>query len=323
MPRRRATPCEQCADCQRSAEPEEPIAIDGTGKKGPLYRHVGDHPDLYWIDRGDDGTRVRITQVRALQSALHLAPNEGGWRAAVIADAEWLNEAAQNALLKLLEEPPEQTCLVLVTSSPAGLAATIRSRCQRVSLGAPSRVALRSDASPEEVREIAHRLDDIHGRSVGQLLDWAEEFRGPRAIAAQKVSTLIAAGAEWLRERVVDRVASAGEVARRAGRVQTRAGHGRDSQVAADRAGGFEPCCHFGCRVRGSRVRTPTRTGIALGLDRRGGAGSRRARCRRAGVPPWSAIAHGIRPGGQQLAGRLLFSEHHGRPPSWIGCGRA
>lgn len=198
-------PCESCHDCRLSLEREEEdrsVTIDGTGKKGPLYRHIGDHPDLYWVDRGEDGTRVRITQVRALQHALRLAANEGGWRAAVIADAEWLNAEAQNALLKLLEEPPDRTCIVLVTGSPAGLLATIRSRCQRVVFSAPARSALRDPEAPEEEQQLAQRLDRIGEHDMNDLLEWAEEYRGPRAIAAQKVTTLIAAGSEWLRERV-------------------------------------------------------------------------------------------------------------------------
>jgi len=198
-------PCDSCHDCRLSSEagPDDAaVTIDGTGKKGPLYRHVGDHPDLYWVDRGEDGTRVRITQVRALQSALRLAANEGGWRAAVIADAEWLNLEAQNALLKLLEEPPDRTCIVLVTVSPAGLLATIRSRCQRVAFSGAARPALRAEAASDEVKELTERLDRIGDRRLNDLLDWAEEYRGPRAIAAQKVQTLIATGSEWLRERV-------------------------------------------------------------------------------------------------------------------------
>ncbi len=204
-------PCEQCRDCQLSAagpdEEGESIAIDGTGKSGPLYRHVGDHADLYWVDRGEDGTRVRIGQVRAVQQALRLAATERGWRAAVIADAEWLNLEAQNALLHLLEEPPEDTCLVLVTSSAAGLLATIRSRCQKVAFPAPPRPDLRDPEGDEEVAALARRLDAIAGQDTPGLLDWAEEYRGARAVAAARVQTLLATSSEWLRERVVDAVA--------------------------------------------------------------------------------------------------------------------
>jgi DNA polymerase III gamma/tau subunit len=196
------------------ATPEEgqEIVVDGTGKSGPLFRHVGDHPDLYWVDRGDEGTRVRIGQVRALQQALRLAANEGGWRAAVIADAEWLNLEAQNALLHLLEEPPERTCLVLVTGSPAGLLATIRSRCQKVLFPRAGRPALRGRSSAstgedgDEIAALAQRLDAIAGQDTPALLDWAEEYRGARAVAAARVQTLLAVGSEWLRERVATAV---------------------------------------------------------------------------------------------------------------------
>ena len=111
-------PCEACPACRRSA-PREEISLDGTGKKGPLLRHVGDHADLLWVERGESDTRVRIGQIRALQKALRLRGSEGGRRTAVIADAEWLNAEAQNALLRLLEEPPERH---LPWSSSAGSA---------------------------------------------------------------------------------------------------------------------------------------------------------------------------------------------------------
>ena len=200
-----ARPCDACRDCARShgsaaAEAEAPIEIDGTGKRGPLFRHVGDHPDLFWLDRGD-GTRVRIGQVRALQNALRLGSHEGGRRVAVIAGAEWLNTEAQNALLRLLEEPPDATTLVLATASPAGLLATIRSRCQRVRLPVQRTPPLRGDDAPDEVRLLAERLDHVSASGLPDLLDWAEEYRGERARAAEGVSLLIATGAEWLRER--------------------------------------------------------------------------------------------------------------------------
>lgn len=132
-----ARPCDECGACRRSdpaAPGHEPIALDGSGKKGPLLRHVGEHPDLLWIERGSDDTRVRIGQIRALQAALRLPANEGGWRAAVVADAEWLNAEAQNALLRTLEEPPGLTYFFLLSTQPEQLLETILSRCIEVPL---------------------------------------------------------------------------------------------------------------------------------------------------------------------------------------------
>jgi hypothetical protein len=160
-----------------------------------------------WVERGPDDTRVRIAQVRALQYALRLAANEGGWRVAVIADAEWLNQESQNGLLHLLEEPPKQTCVLLVASSPAGLLATIRSRCVRIPFPAEATRELRGAGADEEVAALAQRFDAIGQLAEPELLDWAEEYRGPRAIAAARVQALLEVASEWLRERVLDDVA--------------------------------------------------------------------------------------------------------------------
>ena len=177
-------PCEACPACHRSSG-GEPIDLDGTGKRGPMYCHIGEHPDLLWVERGPGDTRVRIGQIRALQRTLRLRPNEEGGRAAVIADAEWLNLEAQNALLRLLEEPPPRTCLILVAASASGLVATIRSRCQRVRFPAEERIPLRARSAQSEqsteVNELVSRLDAIAGLGVAELLSWAEDYRGPRA----------------------------------------------------------------------------------------------------------------------------------------------
>jgi len=194
-------PCEQCSSCRRSQE-REPIRLDGEGKKGPLFRNIGNHPDLFWVERGHDDTRVRIKQVRELQQALRLTANEGGWRAAVIADAEWLNHEAQNALLHLLEEPPQRTCLILVAPGQAALLATIRSRCQRVVFPEQQHSRLRSEDLSEDECTLVSRLDQIERCDLPELLDWAEEYRGPRASAAARLQTLLALGSDWLRERV-------------------------------------------------------------------------------------------------------------------------
>lgn len=190
-------PCEDCAECRRS-KAAEPIALDGTGKGGPLLRHVGDHPGLLWVERGTSDTRVRIGQIRALQRALRLRGHDGGQRAAVIADAEWLNVEAQNALLRLLEEPPARTSLVLVAATSSGLLATVRSRCQRVTFAPADEDPL---AEPE-ARELVKRLESLARARSHELLDWAEEYRGARALAASQVHGLLAVSSAWLRQRV-------------------------------------------------------------------------------------------------------------------------
>jgi DNA polymerase-3 subunit delta' len=198
-------PCEACLDCRRSA-PGEPLVLDGTGRKGPLLRHVGDHPDLLWVERGAEDTRVRIGQVRELQRGFRLRGSEGGRRAGVVADAEWLNLEAQNALLRTLEEPPPATTLVLVARSAAGLLATVRSRCQRVAFPEDAGRLATGPEAPEAVRATLARLDALAAASLPELLDWAEEFRGPRAPAAEAVAELLRVGSGWLHRRVTEGV---------------------------------------------------------------------------------------------------------------------
>jgi DNA polymerase-3 subunit delta' len=195
-------PCDACPACHKSGE-RELIELDGTGKKGPMLRHVGDHADLLWVERGPDDTRVRIGQVRALQQALRVRSTEGGRRIAVVADAEWLNQEAQNALLRLLEEPPPATTIVLVAATSAGMLATVRSRCQRIALRPPAEDPL----ADEDNAQLVARLDDIGRADVPDLLDWAEDYRGARAEAAERTLQLIDVGSCWLRRRIEKRLA--------------------------------------------------------------------------------------------------------------------
>ena len=61
----------------------------------------------------------------------------GGWKVAILAGADRLNEAAANAFLKVLEEPPPQTLILLLSDAPQQLLPTIRSRCQRIDISEP------------------------------------------------------------------------------------------------------------------------------------------------------------------------------------------
>jgi DNA polymerase III delta prime subunit len=198
------SPCERCDACARSHEDDEtePIALDGKGKRGPTHRHLGDHPDLLWVERGRDDTRITIGQVRDVQNALRLGANEGGRRAAVFAGAEWLNPQAQNALLRLLEEPPALTTLILVASRASAIIATIRSRSVRIRFPEPVGRGLRDEETPEAIAEIVAALDGLSTRPIGELLDFAEQYRGARATAAEGVTELIDVSSEWLREQV-------------------------------------------------------------------------------------------------------------------------
>ena len=84
----------------------------------------------------DFGRKVAIISVETVLTEVvakaGLKPYVGPWKAFVISDADRMTTEAANTLLKTLEEPPERTVLVLTTSRPSALPATIASRCQRV-----------------------------------------------------------------------------------------------------------------------------------------------------------------------------------------------
>ena len=98
--------------------------------KSCLLYQAGNHPDVHWVRK--DGAQIKVDQIRELcQSLLHTA-QQGGARVAVIENSERMNTAAANALLKTLEEPGDNTLLILQTDTPASLLPTITSRCQKI-----------------------------------------------------------------------------------------------------------------------------------------------------------------------------------------------
>ncbi len=125
-----------------------------------LWRISGNHPDLQrvvpeaeaLVASEADGaaeaggkaasTQIRIDQIRELQAALSVTGHHGTRRVVLLDPAEAMNGVTANALLKLLEEPPEGCVFVLVSSSPRTLLPTIRSRCQQWHFGLPDEAAL-------------------------------------------------------------------------------------------------------------------------------------------------------------------------------------
>ena len=155
-------PCEQCSACRRSQPAETPVdLVAGPGAKGPRFRQIGDHADLYWVERAHKNSQVRIDQIRELQTVLSLRSHGGGRRAAVISDAQWLHPSAESALLRLLEEPPHDTSILLVAPVATKLMATIRSRCLSVSFPAEESRLLRGAEVDEPVAEVVERLDTL------------------------------------------------------------------------------------------------------------------------------------------------------------------
>ena len=98
------------------------------------------HPDLAIIEpdiEDNKSGQIKLAQIRKLLSFMGHKPARDGWRVAVIDSMDNVNRNGANALLKLLEEPPEKTILFLTASRPGRLPPTIRSRCRVVRVAAP------------------------------------------------------------------------------------------------------------------------------------------------------------------------------------------
>lgn len=95
---------------------------------------AGHHPDYHLLDVEQDKTQISVGQVRELIVSMQESSHQGGWKVANIANVQAMNASSFNALLKTLEEPQDNTLLILQTSQLQGVPPTIRSRAQLLSL---------------------------------------------------------------------------------------------------------------------------------------------------------------------------------------------
>ncbi|HSF69086.1 MAG TPA: DNA polymerase III subunit delta' [Nitrospira sp.] len=128
-------------------------------------RHVDAriHPDYFMIepDRELATPQIKIEQIREIEQQILYRPLIGDRKICVIDDADRLTIGAANALLKTLEEPPDHSLFLLITSRPASLPATIRSRCQALRFATPARtdveaaLILKREMRPVDARFLA------------------------------------------------------------------------------------------------------------------------------------------------------------------------
>ena len=95
----------------------------------------GAHPDLDVIDEGENDLPVSLA--REIRQKVCVLPNDGDRRAVILRHTHKLNTGAQNALLKVLEEPPRYAFFILTSEQPGAVLETIRSRCTRYQLAPP------------------------------------------------------------------------------------------------------------------------------------------------------------------------------------------
>lgn len=194
--------CGQCATCRNIERNEHPDVKT-------ILRELRD-PDA---KKESKSQFIKIDQMRQMSSEAQFRPYVGRRRIFIIDEAEWLREDAASSILKTLEEPPETSLLILITSKPYALIETIRSRCLMLSF-APLRPAeigsylkLTSKLSNDEIVLTARLARGSIARAVEIDL---EAYRDKRetllktleSLALTRDSARLLAAAEFLGRRL-------------------------------------------------------------------------------------------------------------------------
>ena len=119
--------CGECGPCKRTANFNYPSASEAEDFKGIIW---SDHPDVGLVVAPK--RLLVVEQMRQIEREANFRPYEGKARFFLVEDADKLNDSSANALLKVLEEPPDTSHIILMTSRPAMLLPTIISRCQMI-----------------------------------------------------------------------------------------------------------------------------------------------------------------------------------------------
>lgn len=142
-------PCGTCAACQKTTP-----------------------PDL--TELGGDGSPLSVDAVRRLREDAFLLPNESAYRVMILAEAQTMTQQAQNALLKILEEPPAHLLFILTCDKRTSLLETIRSRCVCLTLSPTTweeaQPVLAARLPGEDPAEL-QRAHSLFGGCIGQVID--------------------------------------------------------------------------------------------------------------------------------------------------------
>lgn len=153
------SPCGVCNACRKAAE--------------------GIHPDIEVVVGGDaNSSAFKVDHVRELRDGAYVMPNEAPVRVLILCDAHTMTPQAQNALLKILEEPPKHLLFILTCENRAQMLATIRSRVQTVSLGGvewEQAAPFLREKLPRTDEQTLYRAFVISGGVIGKVLADAED----------------------------------------------------------------------------------------------------------------------------------------------------
>ncbi|MFM2042184.1 MAG: ATPase i [Pseudomonadota bacterium] len=161
--------------------PPPPTSL-ATDPETPAARRIaaGGHADLLTIQRIWDDKRQRfkrdlpVDEVRRVAPFLRMTSGEGGWRVVIVDGADQMNLSGQNALLKILEEPPSKCLILMVADNVGSLLPTIRSRSRRLMLEPLQEgqvVSLLSRYRPDLEGEGQRALARLAEGSIGRAID--------------------------------------------------------------------------------------------------------------------------------------------------------
>jgi DNA polymerase-3 subunit delta' len=146
-------PCGICAGCLKAA--------------------AGSHPDISKISGTGAARSFHVDVIRSIRSDAYIKPNEANTKVYILAEADTMSEQAQNALLKILESPPERVLFILTCRSATNLLPTVRSRAQTVrveEVSAQEAADFAAQQLPNTPREeILRAAEDFHG-NIGSVL---------------------------------------------------------------------------------------------------------------------------------------------------------
>ncbi len=149
--------------------------------------HARAHPDMVVLERTFNDTKPRklraeiaVNDVRTFIDFFGRTSGGGGWRVGLVDAADDLNDESANALLKLVEEPPSKTLILLVCHAPGQLLRTLRSRCRRLPLSA---------LSEQQAQDVLMNLPLQPAPDAARLQDAAAISRGRPGFALQIINS--------------------------------------------------------------------------------------------------------------------------------------
>lgn len=177
-----------------------------TAPDAPIFRQVatGAHPDLLVIERlydekkGKKQGSVAVEEIRRVTPFLRMkAAYDGGWRVVIVDDADTMTTQAQNAILKILEEPPPRTVLILIAHRPGAMVPTIRSRCRVIPFVPPSQEIFNTLIRREHPALSGGDLDTLYAIARGSAGRGLMMLEQGGIEAAGKVMALLSAWPRW------------------------------------------------------------------------------------------------------------------------------